>query len=62
MRTYLLTTGIVFALLAVVHVWRALVEGGSPASDPWFVIVTVIAVALSFWAFRLYSRSARSSG
>ncbi len=61
MRTYLLVTGIVFGLLALVHIWRAIEERNSLAKDPWFLIITVIAVAFSFWAFRLYSRSARSS-
>jgi len=61
MRAYLLTTGIVFGLLALVHVWRVIQERSSLAKDPWFLIITIIAAIFSFWAFRLYSRSARSS-
>jgi len=61
MRAYLLTTGIVFGLLALVHIWRVIQERASLAKDPWFLIITIIAAAFSFWAFRLYSRSARSS-
>ncbi len=61
MRVYVLTTGIVFALLALVHVWRFYEERSSLARDPHFLIITVIAAGLSIWAFRLYSRSARSS-
>ena len=61
MRTYLLITGIVFGLLALVHVWRVIEERNSLAKDPWFLIITIVAAAFSFWAFRLYSKSARSS-
>ncbi len=61
MRAYLLTTGIVFGVLALVHVWRVIEERNSLAKDPWFLIITIVAAAFSFWAFRLYSRSPRSS-
>ena len=61
MRAYVLTTGIVFALLALVHIWRFYEERSSLARDPHFLIITVIAAAFAVWAFRLYGRSARSS-
>ena len=48
MRTYLLTTGIVFALLALVHVWRFFEERSSLAKDPHFLIITILAAAFSF--------------
>ena len=53
MRTYLLTTGTLFALLALVHLWRAIAESGTLARDPWFILITIFAAALSVWAFRL---------
>jgi uncharacterized membrane protein len=61
MRAYLLTTGILFGLLALVHVWRVIQERNSLAKDPWFLIITIVAAAFSFWAFRLYGKSARPS-
>jgi hypothetical protein len=61
MRTYLLVTAIVFALLALVHIWRAIEESSSLARDPWFAIVTVISAALSIWAFRLWRRAPRAT-
>jgi hypothetical protein len=61
MRAYLLTTGIVFALLALVHVWRFIEERDTLGKDPHFLIITVLAAAFSFWAFRLYSKAARPS-
>lgn len=52
MKAYLTTTGIVFALLTVAHIWRITVESAI-ARDPWFIMTTVISTALCIWAFRL---------
>ena len=41
MKTYVMTTGAVFALLVAVHVWRAVEEGAGILKDPFFVAVTV---------------------
>jgi uncharacterized membrane protein YhhN len=57
-KAYVVTTGTVFGLLALVHVWRAVEERGTPVKNPWFVLITLVAAALSLWAFRL-ARSAR---
>ena len=56
MRTYLITTGVLFALLALVHLWRVVAESASLAHDPWFLVITALAAALSAWAFRLLLR------
>jgi hypothetical protein len=53
MKAYVMTTGVLFALLAMAHVWRIFVEGRGLATNPWFVLVTVLAVALCLWAWRL---------
>jgi len=53
MRAYVLTTGVVFALLALAHVWRIAAEGMQLLANPWWVGITVAAGALAFWAFRL---------
>jgi hypothetical protein len=60
MRTYLATTGVLFALLVVAHVWRATIEPNL-ARDPWFLMFSVLAAALSFWAFSLFRRAPRSA-
>jgi hypothetical protein len=57
MKAYLATTGSLFALLALVHVWRAIVERETLATDPVFLIITVLAAGLSIWAFRLLRRT-----
>ena len=60
MNAYLITTGTVFGLVTLAHVWRALAEGPRLATDPLFVLLTLAAAALSFWAWRLLSRSLHS--
>ncbi len=60
MKAYLITTGTVFGLITLAHVWRALAEGRRLATDPLFVLLTLAAAALSVWAWRLLSRSSRS--
>ena len=59
-RVYLLTTGIVFGLLTVAHLWRVVGESASLARDPWYVLITAIAAAFCVWALLLYRRTARS--
>lgn len=53
MKAYVMTTGAVFGLLALAHVWRVIVEGPHLARDPFYLLITVIAAALCFWAWRL---------
>jgi hypothetical protein len=56
MKAYLVTTATLFALIAVLHLWRVFEERSSLARDPWFLIITVVAAALSAWAFSLLRR------
>jgi len=57
MKAYLITTGILFGLLALAHFLRTVVEWSRLAADPWFVVqgpgIGVVAAALCFWAWRL---------
>ena len=53
MRAYLISTGVLFALVAVAHVWRVIVESRALATDPWYVLLTILAAVMSAWAFRL---------
>ncbi len=59
MKAYVTTTGVVFGVLAVAHIWRVIEEGPHLATDPWYVLITVAAAALSVWAWRVL-RSSRS--
>jgi len=58
MRTYVITTGTLFALIAAAHVWRVIAESRALATDPWFVGLTILSLALSAWALRLLRASA----
>jgi hypothetical protein len=58
MRTYVVTTGVVFGLIAVVHLWRVVEEGSQLAKEPFFIVVTALAASLAIWAWRLASRPA----
>jgi hypothetical protein len=43
-------------VLALVHIWRALDAEPALATDPWYIVVTLVAAAMSVWAFRLLTR------
>jgi hypothetical protein len=64
MRAYLITTGLIFGLLAVAHVLRTISEWSRLATDPGFILegpgIGVIAAAIAFWAWRLLRRSTHS--
>ena len=47
MRAYTITTGIVFALLAVAHVWRIIGERRDLATQPEFGAITLAAAPRS---------------
>jgi hypothetical protein len=58
MKTYVITTGAVFGLLTVAHVWRVFLEPHL-AKEPWFILFTLIAFALSLWSWFAIKRSSR---
>jgi hypothetical protein len=60
MRAYVMTTGVLFGLIAVAHVWRVFEEGTGLAANPFFLLLTVAAAALSVWAWRLIRLSTRA--
>ena len=53
MKTYVMTTGTIFALIALAHVARLFAESTRLARDPFFVALTLVSAGLSVWAFRL---------
>ena len=62
MKTYLVTTGTVFGLLAVWHLLLTIDEMPRIHAAPWYflgtVAITVLAAALSAWAWRLLRHAA----
>lgn len=53
MKTYVVTTGTLFGVLTLSHLWRMVSESPSLATDPWYLLITVTAAALAFWAWRV---------
>lgn len=57
MRPYLITTGLLFALLAAAHLLRTVAEWSRLATDPGFILegpgIGLFAAALGVWAWRL---------
>jgi len=60
MKAYLITTGIIFALITVLHIWKAFAEGAGTAKNPLFIFLTILTASLSVWAFRLLMTSRRA--
>jgi hypothetical protein len=60
MRAYVMTTGVVFGLITIAHIWRVIVEGPHLAGQPWFILLTLATAALCIWAVRLLWRAPRS--
>jgi hypothetical protein len=53
MKAYVITTGIIFALITIAHVLRMTLENPRLATDPWFLLLTVLVAALAVWAYYL---------
>lgn len=60
MKAYLATTGTIFGLITLAHVWRIVAESSALVRDPSFMLLTALAAGFSVWGFRLLWRSARS--
>ena len=62
-KSFHITVGTVFALIAIAHIVRIAAEPHM-ASDPWFWLLTIVAAALSVWAWRLVwlARAPKDSG
>lgn len=50
LRTYVIVAGVVFSLLTLVHIWRLVVEPHL-ATDPWFMLATLVAAGLAIGAW-----------
>ena len=53
MKLYVLTSGALFGLITLAHVWRVFEEGPELARNPWFVLVTLLSTGLCLWAWRV---------
>ena len=65
MKAYLIITGSLFGLLALVHVWRIVGEWPRLMHDPGEILeatIGVVAAGLCIWAWRLVRSLARTTG
>lgn len=52
-KAYVLTTGALFGMITLAHLLRMIDEWPHLARDPWYLLLTVAAAALSLWAWRV---------
>ncbi len=50
MKTYVIVTGVLFAAVFVAHVLRIFAEGPQLLSDPFWVILTALVLAMFVWS------------
>jgi hypothetical protein len=60
MKAYIMTTGAVFGLITLAHILRIIMEGPHLATEPLYVLLTLLTAGLTFWAWRLLRLSSRS--
>jgi hypothetical protein len=53
MKAYVVTSGTIFGLIVLAHILRIVAEGSHVARDPVFILLTIAAGSLSYWAWRL---------
>jgi hypothetical protein len=59
MKCYVITSGSVFGLITLAHIWKFFAEGPRLAKEPWFVLTTILAAGLCFWAWRVFNLLSR---
>ena len=60
MKTYVITTGTIFGLIAAAHVARILDEGTRLLTEPLFMVLTLLAAAMAAWAWRVFQALPRA--
>ena len=55
MRAYIITTGAIFALITIAHIARLATES-HVLREPIFLLLTVLAAALSIWSWIVLRR------
>jgi hypothetical protein len=60
MKAYIITSGAIFALITVAHIARLATETTHVLREPIFLVLTLLAAALSIWAFVVLRRVSSS--
>lgn len=58
-KSYIVTTGGAFGLLALAHIARMFQEGANLITEPVFLVTTVGSIGVCFWAIILLKRLGR---
>lgn len=59
MKAYSLTTSVVFGLIVGIHAANLAHNGWKLATQPWFIITTLLAIGLCTWGLWLFARLMR---
>jgi len=59
MNAYLITSGAIFGLVTIAHLVRMILENRHLATEPPFILLTILSAGLCFWAFYLLRRANR---
>ena len=57
MKAYVITTGVIFGLLTLAHIVRVVMGERHLATDPVFVLFTVLSAALTAWSWLVLRRT-----
>lgn len=58
-KAYVITSGAIFGLLTIMHILRIIMENRHLASDPPFILLTLVSAVLFGWAVQVF-RSLKS--
>jgi hypothetical protein len=59
MKTYVITTGVLFGLLTIAHIVRMFTENHELSMDPWYLAITALTAVFCVWAFTVLRRAPR---
>lgn len=59
MRCYVIATGIVFAIIFVLHIARIFAEGTWLLREPMFILTSVLSLGMAIWAVVLIIKRPR---
>jgi hypothetical protein len=59
MKAYIVTTAAIFGLITVAHILRIVMEGAQLATQPIYILLTLVSAALSVWGWYVLRRSNR---
>jgi hypothetical protein len=59
MKAYVITTGIIFALITIAHIVRIATESTRFLTEPMFMLLTFLSAGLAIWSFVVLRRLSR---